>query len=328
MSASEIELAVSLYSFTERFVERDDYHVEQMVHTLQSWGVRCFELVGSQVFDHYPRPRAAEIDRVLSAAAAAGCEPFSYGGYVDWGRITGHTPTDADVVLDLTADLMTARDLGCSHLRAGNLPLGVLPLAAQLAENYDVSIGIEVHAPSKPSDPDIQELLAAFDTIGSPRLGFIPDFGCFIERPAPPAIDRLLAMGARQDLIELVIAERHSGRTEDELWEEVRAQGGGDAERAAIAEFFGFLSFGPADLEGFRTLLPRSLYFHSKFYHVDEDLIDRQIPIAALLTDIVGSGFEGVLMSEYEGHAFHLDDAEEQVPRHLELERRVLASLS
>lgn len=327
MSASEIELAVSLYSFTERFVERDDYHVEQMMQTLQSWGVRRFELVGSQVFDHYPRPQAAEIDRVLSAAAATGCEPFSYGGYVDWGRITGHSPTDADVVLDLTADLMTARDLGCSHLRAGNLPPHLLPLVAQLAENYGVDVGIEVHAPSKPSDADIQELLAAFDAIGSPRLGFIPDFGCFIERPAPPAIDRLLAMGARQDLIDLIITERHSGRTEDELWGEVQQRGGGQAERAAIAEFFGFLSFGPADLEGFRTLLPRSLYFHSKFYHVDEDLIDRQIPIAALLTDIVGSGFEGVLMSEYEGHAFHLDDAEEQVPRHLELERQVLASL-
>jgi sugar phosphate isomerase/epimerase len=327
MSAAGIELAVSLYSFTERFVERDDYHVEQMMGTISGWGVRRFELVGSQVFDHYPRPQAAEVEHVLRAAGTHGCQPFSYGGYVDWGRITGHQPTDADIVLDLTADLMTARDLGCSHLRAGNLPVHLLPLAAQLAENYGVSIGIEVHAPSRPSDPDIQELLAAFDAIDSPRLGFIPDFGCFIERPAPPAIDRLLAMGARNDLIELIIAERHSGRSEDQLWDEVRERGGGQAERAAIAEFFGFLSFGPADLEGFRTLLPRSLYFHSKFYHVDDDLIDRQIPIAALLTDIVGSGFEGVLMSEYEGHAFHLDDAEVQLPRHLELERQVLAGL-
>jgi hypothetical protein len=134
-------------------------------------------------------------------------------------------------------------------------------------------------------------------------------------------------MGANQELIDLIISERHSGRSEDDLWTEVQTRGGGPAERVAIAEFFGFLSFGPADLDGFRTLLPRSLYFHSKFYHVDDDLIDRQIPIAALLTDIVESGFEGVLMSEYEGHAFHLDDAEEQIERHLRLERQLLAAL-
>jgi hypothetical protein len=42
----------------------------------------------------------------------------------------------------------------------------------------------------------------------------------------------------------------------------------------------------------------------------------------------VASGFEGVLMSEYEGHAFHLDDAEEQVARHLQLERRILSSIA
>jgi len=40
------------------------------------------------------------------------------------------------------------------------------------------------------------------------------------------------------------------------------------------------------------------------------------------------SAIEGVLMSEYEGHAFHLDDAEEQVARHLQLERRILESIA
>jgi len=327
VSSGGIELAVSLYSFTQRFVERDDYDVRDMFRALHQFGVRQFEIVGAQVFDQYPRPRAAEVDRVLGAAQAHGCVPFSYGGYIDSGRVSGHTPTDEDVILDLTADLMTARDLGCRYLRAGHIPEHLLEPAAQLAENYDISIGIEVHAPSRPSDEDIQRLLSRYEDIGSARLGFVPDFGCFIERPAQPAIQRLLAMGARQDLLDYVIANRHSGVSELQMWDDVRARGGGNAERAAIAEFFGFLSFGPADLDGFRTLLPWSLYFHSKFYHVGEDLTDQQIPLGKLLTDIVASGFEGVLMSEYEGHAFHLDDAEEQVARHLQLERRILSSI-
>jgi sugar phosphate isomerase/epimerase len=328
VSSGGIELAVSLYSFTQRFVEHDDYDVRDMFCTLHQFGVRQFEIVGAQVFDQYPRPRASEVDRVLAAAQAHGCVPFSYGGYIDSGRVSDHTPTDEDVILDLTADLMTARDLGCRYLRAGHIPEHLLESAAELAENYGISIGIEVHAPSRPSDEDIQRLLSRYEAIGSARLGFVPDFGCFIERPAQPAIQRLLAMGARQDLLDHIIANRHSGVSELQMWDEVRARGGGNAERAAIAEFFGFLSFGPADLDGFRTLLPWSHYFHSKFYHVGEDLTDQQIPVDQLLTDIVASGFEGVLMSEYEGHAFHLDDAEEQVARHLQLERRILSSIA
>jgi deglycosylation enzyme subunit DgpC len=328
VTSGGIELAVSLYSFTQRFVEREDYQVEDMFRTLEQLGVRQFEIVGSQVFDHYPRPGAGEVDRVLAAAAAHGCTPFSYGGYIDSGRISGHIPTDEDVVLDLTADLMTARDLGCRYLRAGNVPEHLPELTAQLAENYGVSIGTEVHAPSRPSDEDIQRLLTRYEDIGSSRLGFIPDFGCFIERPAQPAIQRLLTMGARQDLLDYIIANRHSGVSELQMQDDVHARGGGNAERAAIAEFFGFLSFGPADLDGFRTLLPWSHYFHSKFYYVAEDLTDQQIPVDKLLTDIAASGFEGVLMSEYEGHAFHLDDAEEQVARHLQLERRILSSVA
>lgn len=328
MKIGGIEQGISLYGFNQRYVEDLQYGVEDCLAELAGFGVEKFELVGAIFFDHYPRPRLAEIERVLDGARRFGLTPFSYGGYLDIGRVTGHEPTDEDIVLDLTADLMTARELGCAYLRAGSLPLRVLPLAAMLAEQYGVNIGIEVHAPSTPSDADIQELLAEFDRIGSDRLGFVPDFGCFIERPAEPALRRYLREGARRELLERIIAERHSGVTEEELVERIAALGGGTAERMAIADFFGFLSFAPADIDGFRTLLPRTHYFHSKFYHVTEDLTDPTIPMERLLGAIVDSGFEGVLMSEYEGHAFHNDDAHEQHERHLRLEQRILTERS
>jgi sugar phosphate isomerase/epimerase len=319
-----IEQAISLYGFTERFVEVPEYSFDEMFSELRELGIEKFEIIGSQVFEQYPRPKAAEIDTILEAAARHGVVANSYGGYLDIGRITGRIPTDEDVILDITADLMTARDLGCRFVREGDIPLHLLPVAAGLAENYGIAVGIEVHAPSRPSDRNIQEMLEAFDRIGSDRLGFIPDFGCFIERPAEPALNRYLAMGARRDLLEHIIANRHSGKSPAQLQDEVAAMGGGIGEKVAISEFFGFLSFGPADIEGFKTLLRRALYFHSKFYHVTEELTDPTIPIEALLDAIVASGFQGVLLSEYEGHAFRLDDAHEQLDRHLRLEQKVL----
>lgn len=324
MNIGGIEQAVSLYGFNQRWVEEPDYTLEDCLDEVQSLGVEKFELVGAVFFDRYPRPALAEVERVLTAARDRGLTPFSYGGYADIGRITGHEPVDEDYILDLTADLMTARELGCRYLRAGAIPVHLLPLAAMLAEQYDVNIGIEVHAPSRPSDPDIQELRAEFEKIGSRRLGFVPDFGCFIERPAEPALDRYVANGADRELLEFVIRNRHSGLTEEQVYQRVREQGGGEAERPAISDLFGFLSFGPADLDGFATLLPWTQYFHSKFYYVTAELEDSTIPLERLIKAIVESGFQGVLMSEYEGHAFRGGDAREQLDRHLPLEQRIL----
>lgn len=327
MKIGTIEQAVSLYGFEQRLVDLPEYGTEQMFAELVELGVTKFELIGSMTFDQYPRPRAAEIAEVLRLAEKYGVRANSYGGYVDLGKITGRDATDADIVLDVTTDLMTARDLGATFLRAGAIPLHLLEQSAHMAERYGVRIGIEIHAPSRPSDEKIQRMLAVMDEIDSPYLGMVPDFGCFIERPAQPALDRHIAAGARPELLDHVIAHRHDGLDEAGMQAQVAAMGGGEAEKLAISEFFGFLSFGPADIEGFRTLLHRTQYFHSKFYHVTPDLTDPQIPVERLLEVIVESGFEGVLLSEYEGHAFHLDDAHEQLERHLQLEQKILTGL-
>lgn len=328
MNIGGIEQAVSLYGLNQQYVERLNYSIEDCYSELKSLGVEKFEIVGAIFFDEYPRPAEAEIDHVLTGAQRYGLTPFSYGGYIDKGRISGVEPTDEDVILSLTADLMTARELGCSKLRTTQVPLHLLPLIGNFAEQYGIDVGVEVHAPSRPSDPDIQRMLAEFDRIGSRRLGFVPDFGCFIERPSAPALERYTREGASPELLEYIIANRHSGMSEAQLVEDVQARGGGQAEKMAIADFFGFLSFGPADVDGFKTLLPWVHYFHSKFYHVTSDLKDPTIPIEALLAAIQESGFQGVLMSEYEGHAFHNDDASEQLERHLRLEQRLLAGVS
>ena len=57
-----IEQAISLYSFTQRLVERREYGVSDMFAELNSFGISKYELIGSQVFEQYPRPAAREID--------------------------------------------------------------------------------------------------------------------------------------------------------------------------------------------------------------------------------------------------------------------------
>ncbi|HOC13428.1 MAG TPA: hypothetical protein PKJ61_06090 [Propionicimonas sp.] len=67
------------------------YGVEEMFADLNRLGVAKFELIGSMVFDQYPRPKAEEIAAVRAAAEKYGVTINSYGGYLDKGKIAGQS---------------------------------------------------------------------------------------------------------------------------------------------------------------------------------------------------------------------------------------------
>jgi sugar phosphate isomerase/epimerase len=265
---------------------------------------------------------------LLSLSKKYDVEPFSYGGYVDVGKYSDHDMSDQEIISEITFDLMTAHRLGCKYIRGFGIPDHLVKDAARFAEFYNVKIAFEVHVLSRPSDPEIQEFLRQIKELGSSHAGFVPDFGCYIVRPNPLVIERYIGLGADKELLNFIVENRYNGYTEESMWQKVQEMGGTEAERLAISELFGFLSFAPeADLEGFKTLLPNSFYFHGKFYHIGEDCVETTIPYEDLLELIVASGFEGVIMTEYEGHCFYLNDAEEQIERHLQMERNILNTI-
>lgn len=320
-----IELGISAYSYTQQFVEREDFGIDAVVRHIAEKGVTKLELVGAQTFQQYPCPDSQEVRQVRTACDRHGVEVYSYGGYVDLGRITGYRMTDEDILADIRLDLLTARRLGAAYLRGSGFRPALVPRVAELADAFGIQIGYEVHAPHTPSDPVTREFIEVLDKHGITSVGLVPDFGMFIERPTEIAINRYLGLGARRELLDYVIANRHNGMSEEEMQDQVADMGGGEGEKVAISEWFGYLSFGPADLEGFTKMVPFTRYVHGKFYHVDEALDEPTIPYAAALGVLIDGGFEGVIMSEYEGHAFYLDDADEQLERYLELVKGILA---
>jgi len=318
-----IDFGVSLYSFTQQWYERPGYGFADMFKFLRSIDVSRFEVVGSQSFDQYPVPRTESIRELLELAERYGMQPFSYGGGVDMGKFTGRDMNGEEIFREALDDLRVAKMIGARYLRATKLPLPYFERLAEMAERYDIKCGVEIHAPSKPGDANIQALAEEFSRIGSPYLGFVPDFGCFIERPSPTLRDYYQRRGARKEVVDYAIDNRHSGKGEETVWQEVQAMGfRSEADHIAVSELFGHMSFGPADFEGFKAVLPHTLYFHGKFYHVDETLHETAINYDKLLGIVAESGFSGTMMTEYEGHAFYLDDAEEQVTRHIAMQKR------
>jgi len=321
----QIDFGVSLYGFTQQWCSDKHYDVEEMFQELNKLDIRKFEIVGSQMFNSYPVPTDEEIEHIRFLCKKYDMEPFSYGGYVDIGKYSGHDMTDPEVLNEVVFDLSTAHRLGCRYLRAFGIPSYLVKEVARFAEFYGVKVAFEVHAPSRPSDPDIQELVNQIQASGSSYVGLVPDFGCYIEKPNTLILERYTVLGADRELLNFIVENRHNEYTEESMWEKVRQMGGGQAEQLAISELFGFLSFASAaDLEGFRTLLPWSFYFHGKFYHIGEDCVETTIPYEQLLGMIADSGFEGTMMTEYEGHCFYLNDAVEQIERHLQMEKNIL----
>ncbi|MGI6109177.1 MAG: sugar phosphate isomerase/epimerase family protein [Eubacteriaceae bacterium] len=325
--SSKIDLGVSLYGFTERFVKEDGFGFEEMFQELNKLGIRKFEVVGAQMFQNYPNPSSEEISEVVDLASKYNVEPFSYGGYVDFGKRSDRDLTEDEMLNEVVFDLMTAHKLGCKYIRGFGIPNKLYPRVAQMAEFYGVKVCYEIHAPQRPSDPEVQELCSIFKELNSDWVGFVPDFGCYIERPNALHIKRFIKLGAKEENLQFIIDNRWNGYSEDEMNAKMVEMGGGEAEKMAVSEWFGYMSFAPADLEGFKTVLPYARYFHGKFYHIDEDCIETTIPYQKLLTLIVESGFTGTIMIEYEGHSFYLNDAAEQISRHITMENRILHSL-
>jgi len=318
-----IKLAVSLYSFGEPFYTQPSFGFADMFEILKKLDINRFEIVGEQMFDNVPIPSNEKIRELLDACDRYGMAPLSYGGGIDMGKYTGRDMTDEEMFRDAVCDIRTAKLLGCQFLRSGKIPLKFYERYVEILEKYGITAGIEIHSPSKPSDANIQEMCAEMDRIGSKRLGFVPDFGCYIEKPSPRSIDRYLAQGAHKEILDYIIANRHSGMTEAEMTEVVTGMGASTADLLALSAFFGFMTFGPADIDGLKSVLHNAVYFHGKFYEVTEELYETTIPYDKLIKAIDDSGFDGYIMTEYEGGANSLV----QVPRHLAMERKILASL-
>ena len=322
---NNIDLGVSLYGFTQRYIEEDGYNFREMFEDLNKLGIRKFELVGAQMFQNYPNPTDEEINEVMELAEQYDVEPFSYGGYVDFGKLPDHRMNDDEIMDQVTYDLMTAHKLVCKYIRGFGIPNHLYERVAQMAEFYQVVVAYEIHAPQRPSDPDIQELITIFKKLQSPWVGFVPDFGCYIEKPNELHIQRSMGLGAKRENLQYIIDNRWNGFTEEQMTQKIEEMGGGLAEQMAVSEWFGFLSFAPADIEGFKTVLPYSKYFHGKFYRIGDDCVETTIPYEELLGLVVESGFNGTIMIEYEGHSFYLNDAVEQIGRHITMEQRILA---
>ena len=322
-----IQLAVSLYSYTQQWVERNTFSFEEMFIHLSRLGIHQVEIVGAQMFSTYPVLKQEEVNQVLGLAKAFGMSFCTYDGYTDRGKKNGIDMSNTEMLREIEVDIQSAKRLGC-HILKTHIPFELLEEVEKLAKLYDIRVGIEIHAPELPGNEKTQKYIDEIQRLKIENIGLVPDFGMFILKPNNALINKYLEKGMNEEHLDFIIKNRFNGYSETTMWEKIREMGGSDIEKLAISEMFGYLSWSKeADYEGLKKILPYCIYFHGKFYNIDESRVETTIPYEELLRIIADYGFEGIIATEYEGHSFMLDDAMEQIERHIEMERELLAKL-
>jgi hypothetical protein len=196
----------------------------------------------------------------------------------------------------------------------------VLVAAAPYAEEKNIKILIEVHAPLHFDHPWIIRHAEAFEKSGSDALGFLPDMGMFLFKFPPVWKERFIRNGVPRNVADYIEKAYEDRVLSEYVILNVREMGG-EGPALGMAETLRHnAAFEPKRMLDY---MHRIHNVHGKFYQMDEDLVEPSIPYDEIVRVLKQGGYKGYICSEYEGNRWiedaHEVDSVEQVRRQQEM---------
>jgi hypothetical protein len=328
-----MKLGVTLYSFTPDF-HANRYTLEGLVRKAAALDMGPgLEIIGFQSVRNFPRVTDEFASWFRNLLEETGFEPSCLAINADVAVRSDRFLTDDEHAEYLGAQIEAAAKLGFPVVRS-QAPAGpvVVERLLPLAEKLDVRIGAEIHSASTVDSPWVLALRELYDRLGSPYLGFIPDFGASTLGISPSVYETYRARGVSDELL-AAIAERwdelhtrdfEPGQEIGRLIELAHRHGAGD--HAVNLAVFAVGIHGHQDPQGWSEILDQVVHVHGKFFAIDEDGRDPVVPFEELLPLFAEGGYTGFVSSEYEGwHWDTTSDCFDMVVRQQELCRRILA---
>jgi hypothetical protein len=301
------KLGITLFSLTLE-MRHPDYSLEGMVRRVSELDLGPgLELVGFQSIRDWPRITdrfAADFRSLLDE-----CElvPTAMSMNLDLALRRDRRMTEDEGLGYLEAQMEAAKTLGFPIGKSAILstPRFVEGLA-RIAERLDMKFGVEVHSPEAVDSPHVLELRELFDEVGSPLLGFVPDFSASMHSVPPSLVEAHRASGMSPELIDLVSEVWNSDSSMPEKF--ARFAGEADALGATPGDR-GKLNMvltmhGRMDPRRWEELMPSVVHVHGKFYGIDEDGNEPSIDHETIMDVFVQAGYTGYISSEWEGHAY------------------------
>jgi hypothetical protein len=323
-----IKLGTTLYALTNEYLSRR-YSFEALLNEVAARGIGPgLEIVGFQSIRGFPAVTDEFAAHFRELTERLALVPTCLGLNADQEIRRGHLMSEDQQVEYHERQLRAAAKLGFPLIRYqyGAGP-EVIRRLVPLAESLGIKLGLEIHAPQHATHPEVLRYREMYARVGSPLLGWIPDFSSTARTPAPSLFESMRRRGTPQYLIDLALQSwSDQGDIETRVAryrEKARAAGADEAQLNELS--FIFSMFGRQDPRSWLELMPQVVHVHGKFYGFDGDGNEEAIDYDRLLPLFRNGGYQGYISSEWEGHMYSDDDAFKLIQRHQALCRRLLA---
>lgn len=316
---NKIKLGVSLYSYQDEFFRRD-MTLKDCIEAVADMGAEGIEILPEETIRDCFHLTDQFVDEWFSWMDEYHTVPVAVDGFCDenglWKKM-GRTPSLEDAVMVQKRYVDIAARLGCRYIRTQIRDMKLLEAMIPYAEENNVILALEIHAPGHVKDQINQEWLEMKEKTGTKNLGFIPDFGIYETKATPIIMRQCIRDGCSAEIVSEAEEKKAAGWSWEEMkaYFEPKARTSGDMDGV-----WRVYNVQPDDPEDLRRLMPHVVGFHGKFWNMLDDLTEESIDYLTPMKVIIESGFDGYICSEYEGGRHMQDIGEvrgvEQVRRH------------
>lgn len=261
---------VSVYSYSG--VLNVNMTLDDVFKDMYDMGATCFELLTSHI-ENYPNPSTQWIDHFFWLCDKYKMQPAELGHWAETHLHRGPRMTDDEILANMVRDFKLANMLGFHSLRTKITCVNMhcdpepgwekdIERALPYAEKYDVAMLSECHAPTTLKRQHIWDYIEFADKHQTKHFGINVDFGTFVNPKD----------------------NNYPEEMELSIMRMVSDEDGGYSR--------------PEDII---PILPYCKTCHAKFNYMDENFHEPGIPYEEILGIMVDQGWNGNLVSEYEG---------------------------
>ena len=306
-SDDQFKLGITLYSASAEF-RAGWYDFDGLLDRVAELGIGPgIEIVASQMVPTYPVISDEFVATWRAAFDRHGFDASSFGANLDMGkrRDRDMTPDEEFEVSELL--FRGAKKLGFPLVRIQSAKPELLTRLLPIAEELELKLAYEIHAPMGPNAPEIIKVRDVYETLDSPLLGFVADFSSTMHAMSPT----LLRAVARLGLDDSAVGKLQQIWATDAPMRERQQEFIGylnsrdfDPGRLGSLAHLAFNMHGHVDPHEWSDIMPQILHVHAKFYDIDENGQEPAIDYPELVKVFVEGGYRGYWSSEWEGHAF------------------------
>ena len=301
------KLGLTLYSASAEF-RAGWYDFDSLLARVAELGIGPgIEIVASQVVPTYPRITDEFVREWRAAFDKYGFDESSFGANLDMGRRRDRDMTD-DEEFEFSETLFRgAHRLGFPLVRIQSAKPVLLRRLLPIAEELNLKLAYEIHAPMGPNAPQILKVREVYEELDSPLLGFVADFSSTMYSMSPTLLRAVQRAGLDDEaLAELQKIWATDASMQERQQEFIGYLKGRDFDPGRLGSFahLAFNMHGHVAPQEWADIMPQILHVHAKFYDIDENGQEPAIDYPELVRVFVEGGYRGYWSSEWEGHAF------------------------